>query len=208
MNARKTKNFRPPLVLHVVACSTRPGRVGDAVAKWFATEAAQTGHFQVELVDLKSFNLPVFNEPKHPRLGEYLHEHTRIWSEKVRQADAFVFVTPEYNHLPPASLVNAMTYLSKEWNYKAAGFLSYGGLSGGIRAVQAAKPLLSALRITSVLESISIQNVTALLSENGTFLAPPPLIATVDPFIRELSRVAESLLILRPERIRSIENIN
>ena len=185
------------LRLHVVVCSTRPGRVGAAVAQWFADEAVRHGVFEVELVDLRSFNLPVFDEPKHPRLGEYEHEHTRTWSAKVRQGDAFVFVTPEYNHLPPASLINAMTYLSKEWNYKAAAFVSYGGVSGGLRGVQVARSLLAALRMSTVGEAIVVSNVPGLLDNEGKFAPTPSMIAAVEPLLRELLKVTQSLRPLR-----------
>ena len=102
------------LKLNVITVSTRPNRVGPAIAKWFVDFARQESSdlFEVEDVDLASFNLPVFDEPKHPRFGEYEHAHTKAWSASVDAADAFVFVTPEYNHGPPPSYVNAMTYLA------------------------------------------------------------------------------------------------
>ena len=89
-------------VLNVLIASTRPGRVGPAVAKWFHEVALRRGDFEeVRLVDLADFGLPVYDEPKHPRLRDYAHEHTRRWSESVDAADAFVIVTPEYNPLLP-----------------------------------------------------------------------------------------------------------
>src|SRR5690606_20059283 len=95
------------------------------------------GAFAVERVDLKEINLPLLDEPKHPRLGEYEHEHTKRWSATVTRADAFVFVTPEYDFGPPASLINALQYLVKEWAYKPVGLLSYGGVSAGLRSANA-----------------------------------------------------------------------
>lgn len=88
------------------------------VADWFIPIAESQGEFAVERVDLKDMNLPLFDEPKHPRLGEYEHEHTKRWSATVARADAFVFVTPEYDFGPPASLINALQFLVKEWAYK------------------------------------------------------------------------------------------
>jgi len=121
--------------LHIIICSTRPGRVGPSVAQWAYDAAVAHGGFEPVLVDLASFGLPVFDEPEHPRLGKYQHAHTKAWSASVAAADAFVFVTPEYNFGPPPALVNALNYLSREWQYKPAAFVSYGGHSGGMRAV-------------------------------------------------------------------------
>ena len=102
-------------VLQVIVASTRPGRKGIAVAEWVQQVARLHGCFDVELVDLAEINLPVFDEPHHPRLQQYTKPHTKQWSETVERADAFVFVFPEYNHSFPASLKNALDFLSVEW---------------------------------------------------------------------------------------------
>lgn len=142
--------------LHVVIASTRPTRQGPAVARWFFEEAQKEGGFEVELVDLAEMDLPLFDEPRHPMLQQYEHEHTKRWSAKVAEADAFVFVTPEYNYNPPPSLVNAIDYLVKEWAYKPAAFVAYGGLSGGLRAVQATKGLLTTLKMMPIPEAVAL----------------------------------------------------
>src|SRR5699024_7105059 len=131
------RNMQPKL--HVIISSTRPGRVGPSVARWFHEYACHHGGFEAELVDLADFNLPVYDEPAHPRLGQYEHEHTKRWSASVAAADAYVFVAPEYNYSPTPALVNALDFVYNEWNYKPCGFVSYGGVSGGLRAVQAAR---------------------------------------------------------------------
>src|SRR3954470_10629806 len=95
-------------VLQVFLVSTRPGRAGTPIAAWFRDHAARHGKFDVELVDLADVNLPLFDEPTHPRLRQYANEHTKAWSALVARADAFVFVTPEYNHGSPPSLMNAL----------------------------------------------------------------------------------------------------
>ena len=110
--------------LSIVVGSTRPGRIGLAVATWFVERARAHGGFEIELVDLAALNLPMLDEPKHPSLREYTHAHTRAWSATVASADAFVFVTPEYNHGAPAPLINAIDYLVHEWSYKPAAFVS------------------------------------------------------------------------------------
>jgi NAD(P)H-dependent FMN reductase len=126
--------------LSVVIASTRPGRVGLPVGRWAAETASAHGGFQVEVADLAEVALPMMDEPHHPRLGQYVHEHTLRWSALVDAAGAFVFVTPEYNHGPAASLLNAVAYLFREWLYKPVGFVSYGGVSAGLRGVRESGP--------------------------------------------------------------------
>ena len=99
--------------LNIIIGSTRPGRVGPKVAHWVEAIAREHGGFEPALIDLADFNLPVFDEPKHPRMQDYVHDHTKAWSASVASGDAYVFVTPEYNYFPPASLINALTFLSK-----------------------------------------------------------------------------------------------
>lgn len=187
-----------PLRLHTVICSTRPGRVGPVVAEWFHGFAAREGSFDVHLVDLKDFDLPIFDEPKHPRLGEYEHEHTRRWSQSVAAADAFVFVTPEYNYAPTPALINALTYLSREWNYKPVGFVSYGGISGGMRAVQETKPLLTTLRMVPVLEAVVVPMVQTMIKD-GVFAPNELMQQGGDAMLKELYRVSDALKGLRGE---------
>src|SRR5690606_6473432 len=119
--------------------STRPTRKGPAVAAWFNDLARAHGGFDVVPVDLGELNLPLFDEPAHPRLRQYAHAHTRSWSAQVEGADAFAFVMPEYNYSPPPSFTNALDYLQAEWAYKPACFVTYGGISGGMRALQVAR---------------------------------------------------------------------
>src|SRR5947209_2937016 len=94
--------------LQVITVSTRPGRAGLPLSTWILERARAHDAFEVQHVDLKEENLPMFDETNHPRLRQYEHEHTKRWSAKVDGADAFVFVTPEYNHATPPSLINAL----------------------------------------------------------------------------------------------------
>lgn len=155
--------------LHIVVGSTRPGRGGLSVAKWLTAVAKATPGIEAELVDLAEFDLPLLDEPNHPRLQNYLNEHTRRWSAKVKEADAFFFVTPEYNHSIPASLKNALDYLSREWALKPAAIASYAGISGGIRATQHLKHVMSALQMVAIPQGITIPNYTSLIDDNGVF---------------------------------------
>jgi len=144
------------LTLQMIVASTRESRKGPAVAAWALERARAHGKFRIELVDLAEVNLPLFDEPKHPRLREYEHAHTKAWSATVSRADAFVFVTPEYDFSPPASLINAVQYLVHEWAYKPVGFVSYGGVSGGTRGVQVTKLLVTTLKMMPMFEAVSI----------------------------------------------------
>ncbi len=130
------------LHLQIVIASTGQGRKGHLVGAWFETIARKHEAFDVEMIDLRTVDLPMFDEPEHPTMQEYVHEHTRAWSQTVARADAYVFVTPEYDNLPPASLINAVQHLVREWAYKPVGFVSYGGVSGGTRGVQVLKQLV------------------------------------------------------------------
>ncbi len=143
-------------LLEVFLVSTRPGRKGAAVAAWFEERARRHARFDIELVDLAEVDLPLLNEPEHPRLQRYQHDHTKAWSARVARADAFVFVTPEYNHSSPPSLLNAIDYLVVEWAYKPLGFVSYGGISGGLRSVQMTKLIAVGLKMVPIPEAVTL----------------------------------------------------
>jgi NAD(P)H-dependent FMN reductase len=121
------------------------------------------GGFDVELIDLAEINLPMFDEPKHPRFGEYVHQHTRDWSALIARGDAYILVMPEYNYGFNAALKNALDYLNKEWAGKVVGFASYGGVAAGTRAVQMLKPVLGALRLVAVNDAVHIPFVAQFL---------------------------------------------
>jgi NAD(P)H-dependent FMN reductase len=185
------------LKLHTIICSTRPGRIGPHVATWFHAFATQNSGFETKLVDLAEVNLPVFDEPHHPRTRTYLHDHTKRWSASVAEADAFVFVTPEYDYFPPSALVNALQYLSAEWAYKAASFVSYGGISGGWRGVQMTKQILGALKVVAIAESVPIPMVAQFIDDSQTFTPNEPMIAGTKLMLNELERWAAALKTMR-----------
>ena len=122
----------------IIIGSTRPGRKGEAVAKWVYEIAQKRSDAEFELVDIKDFNLPLLDEPVSPIMGQYTHQHTKTWSAKIASFDAYVFVTPEYNHGTSGALKNAIDFLYHEWVNKAAGFVSYGGAGGSARGGAAA----------------------------------------------------------------------
>ena len=185
------------LKLHTIICSTRPGRVGPAVARWFHDFASRHGKFEAVLVDLADFSLPVYDEPKHPRLRDYQHEHTRRWSQSVAAADAYAFVTPEYNYGPPPSLLNALNYVYGEWNYKPCGFVSYGGLSGGLRAVQLTKQVVTTLKMMPMMEGVAVPMVATLLDENKNFRSNDLIDTSATQTLDELHKWASALKPMR-----------
>lgn len=183
--------------LSVVVGSTRPNRAGLPIAQWFLGRAKAHGAFDVDLVDLKEVGLPLLDEPRHPRLRDYEHEHTRRWSAIVDASDAFVFVTPEYNFSAPPALLNALDYLFHEWAYKPAGFVSYGGASGGMRSVQMTKLLLTSLKIVPLPEAVSIVFFQQLMATNGAFLGSEPLEKVATTMLGEAHRWSGALKVLR-----------
>lgn len=184
--------------LNVIICSTRPGRVGPAVARWFHGYAKTHGKFDAELVDLADFKLPLYDEPKHPRLKDYRHEHTKRWSLSVASADAYAFVAPEYNYSPTPALVNALDFVFHEWACKPAGIVSYGGVSGGLRAGQAIKLQLCALNIMPIMQGVPIPAVGSLIDkETGAFKTNDLIDASARTMLDELVRWAEALKPMR-----------
>src|SRR5205085_12274105 len=129
--------------LKIIIGSTRAGRKGPSIASWIYKLAKETAAFDTELIDLAEINLPFLDEPNHPRLHQYVHQHTLDWSAKIIPADAFIFVTPEYNYGYSAPLKNAIDFLYREWLYKPVAIVSYGGVSAGTRAVQQLKQVVS-----------------------------------------------------------------
>jgi NAD(P)H-dependent FMN reductase len=137
------------LKIAIVTGSTRPGRKNEPVAKWVYEHARKRSDADYELVDIQSFDLPLLDEPVPPSMGKYSKPHTKAWSAKIAPFDGYVFVTPEYNHGTSASLKNAIDFLYKEWNNKAAGFVSYGS-AGGARAVEQLRLTLSECQVAHV----------------------------------------------------------
>jgi NAD(P)H-dependent FMN reductase len=133
----------------IIVGSTRPGRNGEAVAKWVLENAAGREGATYELVDLADYPLPHLDEPMPAMMGQYTQEHTKSWSQKIAGYDGYVFVTPEYNHSTSGVLKNAIDYLSAEWANKAAGFVSYGTV-GGVRAVEHLRLMAAELQMATV----------------------------------------------------------
>ena len=143
----------------IIIGSTRPGRKGEAVARWVHEHAQKRTDAEFELVDIKDFNLPLLDEPVPPSMAQYSQPHTKVWSAKIQTFDAFVFVTPEYNHGPSGALKNAIDFLYREWNNKAAGFVSYGS-AGGTRAVEQLRLVMGELQVADVRAQVTLSLAT------------------------------------------------
>jgi NAD(P)H-dependent FMN reductase len=191
---------RAPLTnptLQIIIASTRPGRVGPSVAAWFRDRAIKTGSFEVELIDLAEVNLPMFDEPKHPRLGEYVHQHTKDWSATIQRGDAYVFVVPEYNFGFNAAIKNALDYLNREWQYKPLGFVSYGGVAAGTRAVQMLKQVVSPLKMVPMADAVHIPFVQQFLDSERVLQPNQVMEDSATALLAELARWTGAMQALR-----------
>jgi NAD(P)H-dependent FMN reductase len=187
--------------LQIIVASTRPGRVGLPVAEWLRDRALEHGAFDVEVVDLAEVNLPFLDEPNHPRFRQYTHQHTKDWSATIDRADAFVFVMPEYNYGFNAPLKNAIDYLHYEWQYKPVGFVSYGGVSAGTRAVQMIKQVVTTLKMVPLSEAVSIPFVQQFIDEDGAVQANEVMETSATAMLDELARWAGALQPLREREL-------
>jgi NAD(P)H-dependent FMN reductase len=186
--------------LQIIIGSTRPGRVGLPVANWFYDRAVKHGGFEVELIDLALVNLPMFDEPKHPRFGEYVHQHTKDWSATISRGDAYVFVVPEYNYGFNAAIKNAIDYLNHEWLYKPLGFVSYGGVAAGTRAVQMLKQVVTALKMVPMTDAVHIPFVAQFLDENKVLQPNEVMESAATLLLDELARWTSATSSLREAR--------
>ena len=159
------------LRIAIVTGSTRPGRNNEAVARWVHGLAKGRKDAEVELVDIADYGLPLLDEPLPPSLGSYTHDHTKRWAAKIGSFDGYVFVTPEYNHGTSAALKNAIDYLYREWNNKAAVAHEAGG-AGGVRAVEHLRLVMGELMVATVRGQVTLSLFTDF--ENFTTFKPDP----------------------------------
>jgi NAD(P)H-dependent FMN reductase len=147
------------LKIGIILGSTRPGRNGEAVARWVHEIAQRRQDAEYQLIDIAQFNLPLLDEPVPPSMGQYSKDHTKRWAAAIAPLDAYVFVTPEYNHSTSAALKNAIDFLYAEWNNKAAGFVSYGS-AGGARAVEHLRLIMAEVQIATVRAQVMLSLMT------------------------------------------------
>ncbi len=183
--------------LGIIIASTRPGRVGLPVGQWVRDRAAEHTGFEVKVLDLAEINLPFMDEPNHPRLRQYIHQHTKDWSTAIDDLDAFVFVHPEYNYGMTAPLKNALDYLNQEWQYRPVGLVSYGGLSGGTRAAQMIKQVVTTLKMMPLPEAVAIPFVNQYFDDEQRFQPTESMENSLEIMFKELERWAIALQPLR-----------
>ena len=186
--------------LKIITASTRPGRKGPALANWIFDLAKKHTEFTVELLDLAEINLPFLDEPNHPSMQKYTKDHTKKWSATIAAADAFIFVTPEYNFGYPASLKNALDFLYNEWTYKPVAFVSYGGIAGGTRSMQALKQVVTAMKMVPIVEAVNIPFFTKYIDEQNKFNADEGINKAAEGMFKELLKWTETLHQMRNKK--------
>jgi NAD(P)H-dependent FMN reductase len=179
----------------VVVGSTRPGRRSKQVADWVLARATARGGAEFELLDLAAYDLPLLDEPMPPSLGNYQHEHTKVWAATIARFDGFIFVTAEYNHSVPGVLKNALDYLYEEWNNKAAGFVSYGS-AGGVRAAENLRLIAGELQIADVRAQVALPFATDF-EDFTTFTPSNAAEEALEPLLQQLIAWATALKTLR-----------
>jgi NAD(P)H-dependent FMN reductase len=185
----------------IITGSTRPGRNNEAVARWVYGIAKTRKDAQFELIDIADYNLPLLDEAVPPSMGQYAHAHTKAWAEAIGSFDAYVFVTPEYNHGTSAALKNAIDYLYREWNNKAAGFVSYGS-AGGARAVEQLRLVMAELMVADVRAQVMLSLFTDF--ENFSKFKPDPRHeAEVGAMLDQVIAWGEALKGVRPNALES-----
>lgn len=186
--------------LKIIIGSTRPGRKGPIVAEWFLKQAKQHEGFEVEVLDLKEIDLPFMDEAAHPSQQQYTKDHSKKWSKTINSGDAFVMVTPEYNFSAPATLKNALDFLVKEWQDKPMGFVSYGGVSAGTRAVQDLKLPLTTLGMTPLTQAVNIPFFGQFINDQNEFEGNEVLEKSAQTMLDKLYDYAEALKGMREKR--------
>lgn len=179
--------------IKIITSTTRERRKGIAVAAWITAVAKQTNKYNVELLDLARINLPFMDEPNHPRMQQYKHDHTKQWSETINAADAFIIVLAEYNFGFPAPIKNAIDYLFNEWMYKPVAFVSYGGVSGGLRSTQMLKQVVTAVYMMPKVDQVNIPFFAKHINEQGIFVPDEIITTSAQVMLNELERWSEAL---------------
>ncbi|KPI30541.1 NADPH-dependent FMN reductase [Actinobacteria bacterium OK074] len=187
------------LRIGIILSSTRPGRRGDQIASWLLDTARAHGGADYELIDLAHHGLGNLDEPGNPNLQQYEHAHTRTWSQLVDGFDGFVFLVPEYNHSYPGALKNALDYVYREWNDKAAGIVSYGGWAAGVRAAEALRLVLAELQVATVRAQPAVALIPAFAT--GSFVPAAGLDTAVHGMLDQLTAWAGALQGLREGRV-------
>ena len=188
------------LNIKIILASIRDNRFGVHPAKWISGIVGGKDDVSVELLDLRDYQLPMFAEAISPKYvdGDYGDKAVNVWAEKIKTADGFIIVTPEYNHGYPSSLKNNIDYLYKEWNNKPVCFVGYGG-TGGARVIQQLREVAIELQMAPVQTSVHIFNPWNLVDEKGELI--PGVLEesnkTAEIMLTQLTSWAKALRTLR-----------
>jgi NAD(P)H-dependent FMN reductase len=190
------------LKIAVIVASTRPGRVGDQLGNWVLDRATARDDATYDLIDLNDLPLSRLDESIPAAMGAYEHDHTKDWAALVARYDGYVFVTPEYNKSIPGSLKNAIDFVYSEWNNKAAGIVSYGGVVSGSRAAEHLRLILAELQIASVRQQVMFS--TGADFENYSVLKTPgdPHAAALDTMLDQVVSWSAALKAVRAGQAR------
>lgn len=183
--------------LKIISATVREGRKGPVIGRWITEIAREYTEFGVEFIDLGELKLPIMDEPKHPSLQQYERDYTKKWSKMIEEADAFIFVTGEYNFGYPSPLRNALEYLVKEWGYKPAGIVSYGGVSAGTRAANVLKSDLSTLGVVPLTQAVNFPMFSKLINDSNELEASDVSVKAAHVMLKELLRWTKALKPLR-----------
>lgn len=156
------------LKIQIILGSTRPNRMSEVVGKWALQEAIKKADLEVEILDLRDYPLPFYNEALPPSQikGQYTNEVALKWVKKISEGDAYIIIAPEYNHGYPAVLKNALDYPYTEWSKKTVGFVSYGGVAGA-RSVEQLRQVCVELQMAPIRSAVHIQGVWTGFDEKG-----------------------------------------
>jgi len=178
--------------LAVIVGSNREGRFGPNIAKWFVTQTEARADVEIDLLDIGEIELPVVYGTGGEAMADFL--------ARIDAADAFVVVTPEYNHSYPAALKQAIDYGKAQWEAKPVGFVSYGGVSGGLRAVEHLRGVFAELHAVTVRDTVSLHMYFGMFNEDGDLIEPEPVNAAAKTMLDSLNWWALALKRARAER--------
>lgn len=178
----------------------REGSKGIALARWMADKTEEKECFEVELLDLAVINLPMMNEPYHPKLKNYQFDYTKKWSKTIEEADAFIIVLAEYNSGMPPAIKNAIDYLHQEWQYKPVAIMSYGGVSGGVRSSQMMKQVVTTLNMMPIAQQMNIPFFDKKIDKEGIFQPDEIIVKSAEVMLEELEKWSEMMKYMRKGR--------
>ncbi|MDO8552598.1 MAG: NAD(P)H-dependent oxidoreductase [bacterium] len=193
------------LKVKIILGSTRPKRFSEHAGRWIFEQAMNIEGIESEILDLRDYEMPFFNEPVSPssKNEDYTNEAVARWTKKIKEADAFIVVTPEYNYGYSAVLKNALDYVYPEWNNKPIGFVAYGSV-GGARALEQLRSVSVELQMAPIRTAVHITAPWGLVDEKGGLKpgALEPYKKTAEGMLSQLIWWAEALKAARTQTLR------